>query len=450
MPALHFLVSLAWLALIPSGGLEDAPRVRVRVLADDVITRAQLGSTDEELGVFDVEGGHRVATVRAGVEIRAEARGEVVRLRWQGGGALLRAVRIEGSSPNPLQLAVDDASRSYRGALELRVDDATSDARLIVINEVDVEAYVAAVLPSEYPFPEMEGAKAQAVAIRSYALGAARKFGALYDLTDNVSSQVYRGVDAETAISRRAAFETSGKVLLHDQALIEAVYSASNGGHTAANATVWQGTPAPYLVAKPDPFDQDDRYDSWSAELDARRLLEAISREVDTEASDLRVGETSPEGRVIALAVEGRPERSLPAGRFRSLANEIFGSNTVRSTFFTLERRGDRYLLEGRGYGHGVGLSQIGARNRARAGHSYDDILAFYFDGTSISTPPATERPPEWLAEAVTEAPGPPTDTPTDTTERAERRRDQRARSSPDEQAPRTRFNRPGERRVGW
>src|SRR5690606_29870346 len=108
--------------------------------------------------------------------------------------------------------------------------------------------------------------KALAVAVRTYTLRSRGKFGDAYDHVDHVLSQVYRGADGLDPIALAAARETAGEVLTHRNELIEAVYFASSGGHTADNEFVWDADARPYLRGIPDPFDaHPDR--NWRTEI---------------------------------------------------------------------------------------------------------------------------------------------------------------------------------------
>jgi stage II sporulation protein D len=96
------------------------------------------------------------------------------------------------------------------------------------------------------------------------------------------------------------------------------------------------------------------------------------------------VVERDAAGRVVRLALEGSRRVTLRGTGFRAALSEVLGALALRSTLFTVSRSGERFVFEGRGFGHGVGLCQAGALARARAGETPHDILAFYYPGTVI------------------------------------------------------------------
>ncbi len=163
-------------------------------------------------------------------------------IRIPGGAALT-------AEPRPGEFLEWDGD-PYRGTLEF----ARGEAGVRVVNRVDLEDYLAGVVPRELPpelFPEIEALKAQALAARTYALTPRpvyRERG--YDLCATPACQVYGGVAAERPLSTRAVRETEGEVLLHDGELIDALYTAACGGSTENAENVFS-TPTPYLVARP-------------------------------------------------------------------------------------------------------------------------------------------------------------------------------------------------------
>ena len=89
-------------------------------------------------------------------------------------------------------------------------------------------------------------------------------------------------------------------------------------------------------------------------------------------------------GRVLNVRLSGSRSQTVSASQFRSVVTTAFGARTLRSTHFSFEKSGNRYVFSGRGFGHGVGMSQYGARGQAREGRSYQEILSFYFAGTNL------------------------------------------------------------------
>lgn len=256
------------------------------------------------------------------------------------------------------------------------------------VETVPLETYVAAVLPGEIGNAPAAALEAQAVAARSYAMARTdRHAEAGADLCDGTHCQVYRGAQASTAASRRAAESTRGLVLVQAGRVIAAPFHSVCGGRTARPSDVWDDEETPDLA----PVEDDACAGSPGAEWELRfgrervgalgkalglggaRFLEVYGRDGSGRAAMVRL--VAPGGR--NLVVRGFD--------FRRVANDLWGWTTVRSTDFrvTGEDR-DGYVLSGRGTGHGAGLCQRGAIRRAARGESREEILGRYYPGTGI------------------------------------------------------------------
>lgn len=350
-------------------------RVRVRLFASSPPTSASITSPlpfDVQLGdsfgdTHRLEGPIRLSTQRG-------------RLLISGVDGVFETVTIQSDAP--IQVRAGSTTRSYPGSLTAQV----AGGRLELVNHVLMPDYVASVVASEYPFAEIEGIKAQAVLARTYA---ARRLTSTrsYDLDDHQGAQVYKGLEVVTERARQAAAETLGERLYYGDGLAEAVYSSSSGGHTADNETIWNGSPLPYLRGVPDPYDAGSPDHRWTTTARVRDVHAALSRRFGGTVRDLRVAERSPEGRIVELELAG--SRTISGSEFRSAVNAALGYRTVRSTNVEISRRGGDYVFEGRGFGHGVGMSQYGAQGQAREGRSYREILAYYFQGTTVAQDPS-------------------------------------------------------------
>jgi len=275
--------------------------------------------------------------------------------------------------------------RTYTGSLDVHVKSGKKG--LSIVNRVPIEDYVASVVGAEYGLNDVEGAKAMAVVARTYALHAAERNSRLLD---SERSQVYKGLQKANAAARSAAAATAGQVLTFRGDLIEAVYSSSNGGRTASNASVWGTNVLPYLKSRKDPFDaQKSPHASWTWEMDEGKMKKALSNAFGRSVKEIRVTETARDGRVLSVELKGRDgKREISGSAFRAALARAFGAMTVKSTYFKLNEKRNRYVFEGHGFGHGVGLSQWGAHAMALDGRSYDEILDFYYDGTRLESIP--------------------------------------------------------------
>ncbi|MFN7988189.1 MAG: SpoIID/LytB domain-containing protein [Thermoanaerobaculia bacterium] len=265
------------------------------------------------------------------------------------------------------------------------------------VETVPLEAYVAAVLPSEIgghaPAAALE---AQAVAARSYAVARRDRHaeqGA--DLCDGVHCQVYAGLSRATDATRRAAAATRGLVLVQNGRVIAAPFHAVCGGRTARPAVVWDDEETPDLL----PVDDDACLSApgarWTFFLPRAQLPALAARLGFPEARFLEVWAHGDDGRVSALRLAAPGGRSLVVRAFdaRARASEIWGWSALRSTDFEVTERPQGYLFEGRGTGHGAGLCQAGAVERARRGESRDEILAHYYRGAVTASLDARGTP---------------------------------------------------------
>ena len=268
----------------------------------------------------------------------------------------------------------------YRGQIFIKANGES----LLLVNEVSLDQYLYGVLPSEIgaSWPR-ESLKAQAVAARTYALFRASQVeSTLYDLDDSTRSQVYLGTSKEEASTNAAVDSTSGLVLAYDGKPAETFFHANCGGHTADVATVWGGQSA-YLRGVEDSFCEEGKHYLWRTELDHEVVLKRLNaagfsvRDFDSVETD----ERDRSGRCTTVVLKGsEPLLKLKATAFRT----ALGADVLRSTNFKALRHGETHVFEGRGWGHGIGLCQEGAKGMATAGYSWRDILNFYFPGTKV------------------------------------------------------------------
>ena len=261
------------------------------------------------------------------------------------------------------------------------------------IEERALEEYLLGVLAAEMPadFP-MEALKAQAVAARTYALYCADgdKHGAADLCTDPGCCQAYQdeaarrdkwGADFERCEGRiaQSAAETAGQVLLYEGRAVFAAFHSSSAGATEDCGAVWN--PRPYLVSVSSPETAETVPNFIStlrcAPLDFRDALLSISPEADfsgPEEAWLGALTRDQSGRVASCVIGGVTFKGMA---LRSLFS-------LRSTAFTLEYTDGAFVFTAAGYGHGVGMSQYGAKLMAESGADYRAILAHYYPGTEL------------------------------------------------------------------
>jgi len=307
--------------------------------------------------------------------------------------------------------------RRYWGAVYITLDH---DGTLVAANAVAEDKLLAGLVPAEmYPDAPAAALEAQAIAARTELL---QKIGRR-NLTDpfllcsTQQCQVYAGAGKEDPRTTRAVDATRGMVLLRDGGgLVDVRYSASCGGHTEDNDAIWGGDPDPSLRGQSDARGDPRRGASGGmsrisdANLDAflgggddawcnqGKLGQAKFRWTEQiSLADLtaRVATEYPEvgrirqlvakrrgvsGRIGLLAIEGDKATVEVSGDLH--IRRLLGG--LRSTLFEVHRQGDAFVFRGAGYGHGVGMCQMGAIGMASAGKPYAQILAHYYRGSHL------------------------------------------------------------------
>lgn len=383
----------------------DTTAVRVRMTHQEAVDTAVFTVEEHRVGVQVPGGGAPALTLAPGDSLELGLRRSDVYVR-QGDRGLyattLRLTPLDETASWSLR-PEDGSSHTYTGTLRFSPD--TTDG-LLLVNHVPLEDYVASVVASEYGLEDDAGAKAMAVVARTYGLFATQKFGPEVDHADGTLSQVYEGADVVTTRSRRATESTRGQVLTYDGRPIQAVYFSSSGGHTADNEDVWDAeSPRPYLRGRPDPYDEASPHHTWEARVSRSALLRALTRIRDTSVEGFTLGERLSYGRLKTMNVlhSDGSQHSMNANAFRLAVNRRLEDDPLKSTWFDARREGDTYVIEGRGYGHGVGLSQWGAHAMAEEGRDYREILHYYYTDVSIRRHEGTELAPP--AEPVAESP---------------------------------------------
>jgi stage II sporulation protein D len=368
----------------------DTTRVRVRLLESIGPESVRVTPVGGTVHLRREQNGSPLLRIEAGDTVTLGVRGDELAVRLSTRGLYTPDLLLDPDPGVSWKLAWTDGSRdrarTYEGPLFVQPDPKKA-GRIQLVNASPLESYVASVVAAEYGFDDLEGAKAMAVVARTYALKAADKFDGRYDHVDHTASQVYRGTSAITGVARRAARETRGEVVTYNDTLIEAVYFSSSGGHTADNEDVWDADESlPYLRGKRDPYDGNSPHHRWTTRIDRRPLLRALEERLGGSVRGFVIGERSEGRRVknVDILRPGGSREPMQANAFRLLVNRAVPGAEMKSTWFDARREGDEYVLDGRGFGHGVGLSQWGAHEMSQRGKSYRDILSFYYDDIRV------------------------------------------------------------------
>ncbi len=295
----------------------------------------------------------------------------------------------------------------YAGIIELF----STQEGIAIVNELDLEDYLKGVLPSEMPsYFEKEALKAQAVCARSYAYNhmtgyAYPEYEAHVD--DSTSYQVYNN-STESEMGNLAIDETKNEKLGYNGSVITTYFFSTSSGHTTdlgAWGTEMTDTNA-YLKGIP-VMEGEHVYEShlpwyhWSVTMSRKELEYMLELNTKTEIGNLQtfevtrrgVGEialeikaTGDAGEII-VQTENKIRRALGGTSYSIQKNDgtvVTGTTLLPSAFFEVVNQGDDFVITGGGYGHGIGMSQHGANEMAKAGKSYQEILYTFYVGTEI------------------------------------------------------------------
>jgi stage II sporulation protein D len=306
---------------------------------------------------------------------------------WEPGTPQIRVLVAADAGSTPPTVFADGTfafgGRRWRGAPSTV---ATADGRLALVTTIDVDAYLAGVVPLEVPSAWPPGAlQAQAIVARTYALGR-RSLSRPYDVRADDGDQRWGGVEAETDAAGAAVLATRRRTLTYAGGLAAVFYSSCCGGHTADSVATWGGSPFPYLRGVDDPHCVHAPDYRWQRAIALERVLAAFGARTGGSLVAAALGEGDSQGRPRSVILTGAATAAVSVAEFRrALGTDVVRSLWLRAIRVDATQAGARLLIEGSGRGHGVGLCQWGSQFFASAGASAAEILAFYFPGTSVS-----------------------------------------------------------------
>jgi stage II sporulation protein D len=345
----------------------------VRVLVAEGRTALRLASSG---GLTITDGdGRRILSQRGSREpTHLALSGTSVLIRETGAGAGALAVWPGRAA------TVEVEGQAYRGRLEV----APMNGGLATVNVVDLEEYLQGVLKDEIPagWPG-EAARAVAVSARTYAVYQMQQnVGAFFHLRATTASQVYRGATGEDARTTWAVQTTRGQILTFGGQPIAAFHHSCSGGATEDALEVF-GLDFDTIIGVKDDFSLNCPYAFWMERLTAEQVEQALRQAGYSVGRVIRVDDLlrSRTGRILHIAIQHtRGTLILEGKRFR----EVLGNDRIRSTDFEVRSDGSGFTFVGRGWGHGVGLSQWGAKEMADLAYQYWEILKFYYPLATI------------------------------------------------------------------
>lgn len=290
----------------------------------------------------------------------------------------------------------------YPGSIFLRAINGKVDA----INSVDVEDYLRGVVPYEIgklDSARIEALKAQAVAARTYAykhFGSRESLG--FDVFADTRDQVYKGLEASTAITDKAVKSTRGIVLTYNGEFIIAYYHSTCAGFTETPET-WKHETLKYLKPVTDKKDaktnwcDESSYSKWERKYSNDEIVKLFKANIFEAKAEFSTANAKKFKKVNSIKILNK----LKSGRILTLRVttdngyfDVYADRTrwlfkksetiLPSSFFDIKKQNGNWLIMGKGFGHGVGMCQMGARARAQAGQSFEQILLHYYSGVTL------------------------------------------------------------------
>lgn len=266
----------------------------------------------------------------------------------------------------------------YRGELILLTNNNRSS--ITVVNKVALEDYLLSVVPSEIPNQwAIEAIKAQSVAARSYALGYLnRRRSKGYDLESTVEDQVYLGIASEKKRTSDAVRETNGLILLdkENKPLI-ALYHSSAGGYTDSIENIWDKEPSDHIKPKPD-YDDNSPHFKWYKTYELSEISKLLNSLKLGEVTSITPISRSISKRVMWIEITGTNKKIKMRG------DEFRRAIKLPSAKFNLVIENNKVKFAGRGYGHGLGMSQWGSKALAENGFTFKEILSHYYPDAKL------------------------------------------------------------------
>ena len=327
-----------------------------------------------------------------------------------GMGSSFRLCRHETSGQNGVKIAQGRVPGNlYPGDFQFTAQKSNSGYTLYVVAYIYMEDYLYGVLPYEMGNSSgLEALKAQAVAARTYTMRAMKGSSSLYDVVDTTSDQVYSGTPSGSANCKAAVDATKGIVAKNGSSFTATYYTASNGGQTESIKNAWGTNGLSYLGVKDDPYDlanPDSRKVSFTVNASGNQSNSKLGSLLNQKAASM-FGSGATVTAVTAVTAH-TPKYASPSRLYTKLSFDVqytrngqTGWGTLTFDIFkelesvlsmsissgscelwSVTQNGDKFTVTARRYGHGIGMSQRGAMYMAQLGYTYDQILAFYFEG---------------------------------------------------------------------
>lgn len=401
MYILLFLFSFLFSSIADAGETKsEEPTIRVGLLRK--VISAEITSDSSYQIVDGVTG---KVLEKAGL---GSSNAEIFKDKVKFSGKSATSIRLK---PNKEGQLFSINGRKYRGTIELL----NQGGKLTVVNSLPVDQYLYGVLPKEMsPSWPLEALKAQAVAARSYALHTSGKHkNEGFDVCTTTDCQVYTGYDGEQIKTNEAVNQTRGEVLIYNGEVILAVFHAAGGGYTEHSENVWSSS-IPYLRGVRD-FDEGTPNYRWSVEMKASEFEKRLQVK-GYLVGDIKKIQLSPikdrpqknqdrgiSGRVLRMEIDGSKRNVTISGTelrnilgLKSSLFDLFIKEGIKEKKVQIEKAESGWgknkdtiiVIDGFGWGHGLGLSQWGAKsyaeNHQKENDVYLQILTHYYSGAKV------------------------------------------------------------------
>ena len=286
---------------------------------------------------------------------------------------------------------------AYRGTINIVPDG----SGIHIINELSLEEYLKGVIPKEMPSGRgneyYEALKAFTICARTYTITKLKENKKLFDVFADTRDQVYGGSGIEKEIINNVVDETRGLILTYDDKPAVTFYSSTCGGHTEDAANVFKNVDLPYLKGVKDgdePYCSISPKFTWTETFPEAKFIERLVSAGYLDNSgckiqNININSTFRSGRINELVIDLTDNHNNPKsvslyGNNIRYVLKTSGNSILESNIFMVARKGDDIIINGRGYGHGVGLCQWGALEQSKEGRTHEEILSFYYPGTKI------------------------------------------------------------------
>lgn len=375
-------------------GMDAGHNIRVLIMGNDY-----KGETHETVHISSkdemcIQYGEELESIEAGKVLTIKPDDE----RFLKGNIIISSVKeivlehVERAEGTP----------SYEGDIEL----ITTAEGIVIINELPVEDYLKAVVPSEMPASyELEALKAQAVCARTYAYRQMEEYGYpeyKAHVNDSTDYQVYGNLKSQES-TNQAIKETVGQTVYYQGEMAATYYYSTSCGQTTDMSAWGEKTSeeSGYLKSvnvegENGDYEKNLPWYRWSAEISAEHLSDLVGLNTGRDIGNIENIEVTKRGSgdvateikvkgekgTVIVETENKIRSALGGEGYRIKRNDgsvVESSLLLPSAFFTIKKMEDKFLIEGGGYGHGIGMSQNGANEMAKAGAGYKEILELFY-----------------------------------------------------------------------